>query len=64
MGNPDKLEDARNDLGSLECRIADIGRFDSPDLDKLVDDAQGHVMEAKDALKEALILLKRVYSWT
>lgn len=64
MGSPDKLEDARNDLGSLECRISEIGRFDCPELDKLVDQAQGHVMEAKDALKEALIVLRRVYPWT
>lgn len=63
MGSPDKLEDARNDLGSLECRITEIGRFDCPELDKLVDQAQGFVMEAKDALKEALIVLRRVYPW-
>lgn len=60
MGSPDKLEDARNSLGSLECQITEIGRFDSPKIDKLVDEAQGFVMEAKDALKAALALLKKL----
>lgn len=60
MGSPDKLEEVRNDLGFLECRLGDIGRFDSPDIDKLVDEAAGFVMEAKDALKAALALLKKL----
>ena len=64
MGNPEKLEDARNDLGFIECRMSEIGHFDSPELDKLVDEAQGHIMEAKDALKEALIVLRMIYPWT
>lgn len=64
MGSPDKLAEAQNDLGFIECRMAEIGRFDCPELDKLIDEAQGQVMEAKDTLKAALVVLRKVYPWT